>query len=136
MVIKGIQKQSKKKRPLKTLKKELWAVFSQVVKIIGGDKCYTCGRLCSGKNRHAGHFRKSSRCGVVMRYDLRNVKVQCADCNLWLDGNQYEFGKRLGESMVAEIDREIKATRDVSWDARDYELQIQFWKLRLAQLGA
>lgn len=118
-----------KKKSLSQLKKILWKLVATHVKKLGEGICFTCNKAgLSGSNYHCGHFIKSSVCGVVLRYDIRNLRGQCAFCNLWLDGNQYEFGKRLGENKVKEL-YEIRAdSKGKTWDRETYEKLIAKYK--------
>ena len=59
-------------------------------------KCFTCGKLDHWKNLQCGHFQ--SRRKYSTRWDKLNCQVQCAKCNIFSQGEQYIFGKRLDET--------------------------------------
>ena len=58
-------------------------------------RCYTCGKVNKWERMQCGHF--VGRSNNILRYDLRNLRVQCEACNIWKHGNLYEYGKRLDE---------------------------------------
>lgn len=117
----------KKLKPLSKLKKELWIVFAKWVKFEYGNTCFTCGSICSGANLHAGHFIKKSIGGLDLYFNENNVRPQCARCNIWLDGNQYEFGQRLGAEIVKEL-YEIKKKPKPQWGREYYTERIEYYK--------
>jgi hypothetical protein len=52
--------------------------------------CFTCGIERPVNEMYAGHF--MSRKHRFLRWDERNVKPQCAKCNIFGHGEQYRFG--------------------------------------------
>jgi hypothetical protein len=118
-----------KQKPISSLKKELWSAFASWVKKKGRGRCFTCDRTrLSGKKYHAGHFIKASVCGLALYFNPDNVKPQCAYCNIFLDGNQYEFGRRLGTEKVAELYELRQASKNLQWTRKDYEAKIAYYK--------
>lgn len=92
-----------KKRKVKTseqkLREALWELCKQIIRLKYGNTCYTCDKKdLEGSNWQTGHFIPSSVCGVLLRFDLRNLRPQCFRCNISLVGNGSEFYRR----MVAE----------------------------------
>ena len=89
----------------KTLKKKLWQLCRKIAeKRYPNPKCYTCDIPISGQNKQLGHFISSSVCGTFLRYDVnRNLRWQCARCNLFAGGNGAEFYKR----MVKEVGQKV-----------------------------
>jgi hypothetical protein len=81
------------------LVKKLDAVFSQWIRQRGSkdgmNVCFTCGRTQSIAKLQAGHFQ--SRGKFSTRWDERNVQAQCVGCNLYNQGQQFIFGKRLDQ---------------------------------------
>lgn len=63
---------------------------------------------------HAGHFIPRSVGGLSLFFHEENVHAQCATCNLFLQGNQYEYGRRLGEAKVTELQLLKRQTLKVS----------------------
>jgi len=66
----------------------------------GSFNCFTCGRrIDSPSSAQTGHFIPSSICGAYLRYDLRNLRIQCYHCNINLGGSGATYYKNL----VAEV---------------------------------
>ncbi len=61
--------------------------------------CYTCGKECEGKGRHLGHFIPSSAGGILLKYNLDNLRPQCYHCNINLGGNGSEYAVRLRQEL-------------------------------------
>jgi len=81
---------------------------------------------------HAGHFIPASVGGLSLYFHEKNVHAQCARCNLWLQGNQYIYGVRLGKRTV----NTLNALRGkiVKWDESDYLKKIEYYKKKYAKL--
>jgi hypothetical protein len=60
------------------------------------------------------------------------VHCQCARCNIWLSGNQYIYGEKLGKRKVAKL-RKLQ-TKLVKWTEDDYKEKIEAYKKKLASL--
>lgn len=120
----NLKKKSKQKTPV--LKRKLWKVFSVFIKKRDKGICFTCDRKCSGYGYHAGHFIPKSIGGLALYFDEENVHGQCYNCNINLGGNQYEFGKRLGEDRVKSLYAKKKS--DTKWDIEDYLQRIEHYK--------
>jgi hypothetical protein len=56
-------------------------------------ECYTCGKRDEWKRMQNGHF--ISRNNSATRYDLDNLRVQCAGCNVWGRGKLNIFADKL-----------------------------------------
>jgi Bacteriophage Lambda NinG protein len=74
------------------------AIFSKYLRMSaaddeGGVACFTCDSWGRWQAKQAGHF--VSRACYLLRWDIRNVKVQCHSCNVGKRGNLGEFAKRL-----------------------------------------
>jgi hypothetical protein len=122
-------------KSLKQIKKDSWEVFTEFIKLRDRHICFTCGRYCEGKNCHGGHFIKKSIGGLVLYFNEKNVHVQCYNCNITLDGNQYEYGVRLGPKIVKELyDLKLK-TKGTVWDRFDYEAKIAEYKIKVQNLN-
>lgn len=92
-----------KKTSLKTLTKKLDRLVSQYIRRKYADKngyvrCYTCGKPLQIKEAHCGHF--ISRRHLATRWLEDNLRPQCPLCNLWENGEQFLFGKRLQEDGI------------------------------------
>jgi hypothetical protein len=72
--------------------------FSKLVRLSNADdngivKCYTCDAEMRWQEAQCGHYIK--RGNLFLRYDHRNCRVQCKDCNEYKDGNMAEYTSRL-----------------------------------------
>lgn len=100
----------KSKTPLAKAKARLWKILKQVIEIRDGDICISCGAVgLIGHNKHGGHFIPSSSCGGFLRYDLRNVAIQCSTCNLFRNGAGAEYTRALEKKYSTKfVDRIIQ----------------------------
>ena len=86
---------------MKTPRKQLVAkadkLFSEYVRlrdsVDGYGECITCGKRLHYKAAHAGHFQKRKHYST--RWEEENVNLQCAGCNTYNDGEQYQYAKAL-----------------------------------------
>lgn len=101
-----LKKQSKQKTSV--IQRKLWELCKQIIRNKYGNECYTCDQKNLEKgNWHTGHFLPKGSCGAFLKYDLRNLRPQCYNCNINLGGNGAEFMRRMlireGEKTVQEI---------------------------------
>lgn len=77
---------------------------------------------------HAGHFQSRSKLNT--RFNPVNVQVQCPRCNLWSQGEQYQFGinldKRYGEGTAENLRIESERTGRIS--EAEYKELINYYK--------
>lgn len=85
----------KSKVPISRLKNKLWELCRQIQIKKYGSICFTCGNHCEGSSRHLGHFIPSSVGGVLLRYNLDNLRIQCYRCNMFLSGNWPAYSENL-----------------------------------------
>lgn len=83
-----------------TLKKDLDLIFSRWLRQNGADKdgtceCFICGHKDHYSVMQAGHFIK--RGNSFLRYDTRNVTINCKPCNEYKDGNLVLYAQKLEE---------------------------------------
>jgi len=93
-----------------SLREDLDFVFSRYVRIREADtngiaQCYTCDSKMHWTKLQAGHFIKRSDTGL--RWDSRNAKPQCVECNCNKHGNIDEYTKRL-DAQFPGISEELK----------------------------
>lgn len=71
----------------------------------GYGRCCTCGKTIHLKEGHCGHF--ISRRHLATRWDEENCALQCAGCNLFNQGRQFEFSryidKKYGQGTADKI---------------------------------
>ncbi len=115
-----------KKQTVTQLKKKLDKVFSEYIRTRDMDSdgqatCFTCGVKKPWKQMHAGHFQSRSKLNT--RFNPVNVQPQCPRCNLWSQGEQYQFGinldKRYGKGTSERLRQESEQTRRIS--AAEYQ---------------
>lgn len=92
-----------KKKSHAQLKRKLWPIFSMYIRKRDKGICFTCGVYAEGSGYHAGHFIPRGVGGLALFFNESNVNGQCAKCNLYLQGNQYIYGQKLGETKVKEL---------------------------------
>lgn len=91
-------------------------VFSRYIRIKESDKngivsCYTCGKSHHWKEIQCGHFIKRGQ--MQLRWDSRNARPQCPECNVVQYGNLEVYEKNLNEEQqglpeqLREISREV-----------------------------
>ena len=115
-----------KKQSISQLKKKLWKEFSLFIRQRDKFTCFTCGRKGEGGGMHAGHFISKSVGGIALYFHEENVHAQCYNCNINLSGNQWEYGQRLGEKKVAELQ---KIRQQINkWSEVDYIKKIEYYK--------
>ena len=98
------------------------ALFSRYIRLKYSDEngnvtCYTCGVVMNWKQSQCGHYK--TRAVMFLRFDDRNARVQCENCNCHKRGNLAVFGRNLEEEKpgITEILEEemrliYKFTRD------------------------
>ncbi len=126
----------KKPKTLKRLKVEAWELCKQITrkryeKNKGQWHCYTCGRLIDEPAKaQTGHFLPSSTCGALLRHDLRNLRVQCYNCNINQGGNGAEYYRRMvqevGQEAVDQLFQDKQKT--IKADAIYYSNLIETYK--------
>ncbi len=115
----------KKKSP-KKLREELWAECKRLVRAKydrgGYWNCFTCERVIDEPAKaQTGHFLPSSTCGAFLRYDLRNLRIQCYNCNINQGGAGAEYYRKLleenGQEYVDQLfkDKHISIKADSWW---------------------
>ena len=127
---KVIQDRKETKEKLEKLKtrgdwiKEAQIEFNKFIRLRDSQKgCISCGANCTstaiGGSGDAGHFR-SRGSSPHLRFDERNVHLQCKKCNRYLSGNvaAYRIGliERIGLEAVESLEGD-QGIRDHSIDA-------------------
>lgn len=96
------------------LEKKLDAVFSKYIRRKYSNdgeyvQCFTCGKWGAIKKMQAGHYH--SRRFKSIRWDEKNVHVQCVGCNLYHEGNKPAYTLKLIEKYGAEVLQELEIKR-------------------------
>lgn len=125
-------------KPLKPPKKlsphqvvgKLWQECKRLVRarymtIQGHWYCFTCGRLIDEPAKaQTGHFVPSGACGAFLRYDLRNLRIQCYHCNINLGGNGAIFYKKMVEENGQDYVDQIFKDRNIIVKSTDHNLEL------------
>jgi hypothetical protein len=74
-------------------------------------ECYTCGKIDQWKYLQCGHYIKRS--DTLLRWDSRNARSQCIECNCNLHGNIEEYTKRLNEEQPGLPEQLREESREV-----------------------
>ena len=125
----------KKKPSISNLKNKLWEECKRIVRARyikdGYWYCFTCDRLIEEPAKaQTGHFLPSSTCGAYLRYDLRNLRIQCYNCNINQGGAGAVYYRRLveteGQEYVDQLfkDKNISIKADAWW----YQEMIEKYK--------
>lgn len=106
---------AKSSQKISVIQRKLWEECKRLTRAKYGYVCYTCSKnLENGVQNHTGHFIPKSVSGAYLKYDLRNLRPQCYNCNINLGGNGAEFYRRLveneGQGYVDELFRDKQKT--------------------------
>lgn len=106
----------------KSLIDDLDSTFSRYIRIKesnskGFVECYTCGRKDHWKYLQCGHYIRRSE--TLLRWDSRNAKTQCIECNCNLHGNMEEYTKRLNEEYPGLPEQLKEQSREVHKYSRE-----------------
>jgi hypothetical protein len=120
-----------KKSELAKLKLKLWGLCREITRKKYGNTCYTCGKgPLTGSSYQTGHFITSSNCSVELRYDLKNLAIQCYNCNINKSGNWVVFEKLLQKEHGFTYVEELK-TRNLATKGKTYP--ISWFEEKIAQ---
>lgn len=78
-------------------------------------RCFTCGRVYPWTKLDCGHYIPRHR--QATRWDLRNIRPQCTQCNLYHEGEHWIFRKRLVDEIGL-------------FDVEDIEHRAELWDLK------
>lgn len=118
------------KQPISKIQKVLWEHCKRIIRGLyalpdGTWECYTCGKhITESKDAHTSHFIPKSICGAYLKYDLRNLRVTCYRCNIWLTGNGSFFYKNMVEREGQEYVDKLFKDKQLTVKAMDRYLQL------------
>lgn len=133
-LLKKAKFKEKKANSPKVLKKNLDTILSLYVRRRASDSmgmatCITCGIRKHYKELQAGHY--ISRDNYSVRYDLRNIAVQCFKCNMKFGGckggNLVQYTKYLLNNYGADwLQKLIKDGEQIKqWTAEELKSEIE-----------
>ena len=110
-------------------------VFNKYIRLRdAGNVCISCQKKPLKEN--AGHFYNANNHWSV-RFDERNVHLQCEHCNTYLSGNLIEYRKQLinkiGIEQLTLLELEANKTRKFTID--ELKQIINKYKLKIKQYG-
>lgn len=114
------------------LKKELDKWFSLYIRIRysvnGLCQCFTCGKVGHYKKLQCGHFQ--SRRHHATRWNEQNCQVQCVKCNMFEQGEQWQFGIKLNSQFGLGTSQNLEylARTTVKKTRIEYEEDITYYK--------
>jgi hypothetical protein len=119
-----------KRLSISKVQKLLWAECKRIVRTREKD-CFTCdAKNLQGSNAQTGHFIPSSTCGAFLRYDLRNLRLQCMRCNIHGGGQGAFFYRRLVDQDGKEYVDKLFRDKQKIINARDhYEALLEAYRL-------
>jgi len=135
-----------KRRSLSKVKKELWVIFSQYIRMrdcfetTGSTEwglCITCGKRYHFKMLQAGHFVAGRHSANL--FSEKGTHAQCYNCNINLKGNTLEYRrqiiKKYGDGVDGELEKEAREVR--KYTIPELEETIQEYKklIELLRLG-
>lgn len=99
---------------LSSLEKKLDRVLSVYIRRkdadVGGTvRCCTCPKLMHWSESHCGHWIKRQHRSV--RWDERNLGVQCPRCNVFMGGCQDEFAQHIVAQYGLSVFNELLALK-------------------------
>ena len=122
-----------KKPNIKTLKKKLWELTKQYIRLRDRNLCQHCGKYVTGKQAHTSHVIPKSR-GNIYRYNLDNLKLLCYTCHRWWHGNPIESGEWFKTKFPERYKRIQELSGVVQFRRADYERMIKEVEEKIAVL--
>lgn len=121
---------------LSKLRDTYWDLFAYYNKLKRADangrvKCYTCPQVLKlGQiELHAGHcFKKSAFPGI--RFHRNNVRPQCENCNICLDGNFEVFKENLINEIGLEAFNELDSQKRLDLKLTKHEYRLLITQIR------
>lgn len=96
-------------------------------------ECYTCGAAARWQEMQAGHY--ISRKCMFLRWDERQVKIQCPHCNCAKHGNLAIFGQKLEATHPGITEILLEESRIIhKWHRHELEAMIFDYSKRLKLL--
>lgn len=133
---------AKKKLTRTQLRKAIDEAFSKYIRYRAADKagfaeCWTCSTRHHVGYLHCGHF--ASRRYMATRWHdpddtYGNCMPQCARCNLYDQGRQWRFGKRLNEHVPGRAEEIMRAAqRERAYEMEELRQMLDAYRARVQQ---
>ena len=121
-------------------REKLDKVFSEYIRLRDTDergigRCISCGKVIHWKEGDAGHY--VNRKHLSLRYDEKNVNLQCRSCNRFDEGNNIGYQKGLIEKYgIDVIDYlAVKKFNYCKLSIVEYESLIRYYKEKVKQFN-
>lgn len=115
----------KSKQKISTIQNRLWSLCKIIIRTKYGNDCYTCDkRGLIGSDWHTAHFIPKASCGAFLKYDLRNLRPCCYNCNINLGGNGSAFYRKLIAIEGKEYVDKLFEDKKITVKAIDHYLQL------------
>lgn len=116
----------KSKRKISTIQNKIWEYCRILIKSKYGHTCYTCGaKGITGANCQVGHMFPKASVGAYLKYDLRNLRPQCYNCNINLGGNGAVFIENMRKIEGDEYVDQLIKDKQITVNAMDHYLKIE-----------
>jgi len=98
--------------------------FSKYIRLRDSDEqgvghCCTCGKVVWWKDAHAGHYLGRESFGV--RWNEKNVNLQCCYCNTYREGEKGRYLMLLQKKYGDDIDDQLRITKKLTSKLLPYE---------------
>ena len=132
-----LKKHQKEISPVK-LKKELFTLVQLLARLQEVDKygyghCISCWRKLKRNEGDGWHY--IGRTHMATAFDLRNIHLQCKNCNWNLHGNTIEYRKNLvklyGEDFVRDLEERKNQVKDFTIEELEALIAQTNWLIEL-----
>jgi len=131
-----------KQRTLPQLKKQLWNLFAEYIKLRASSdgeycRCFTCGKSLKigTQGCNAGHYLPKGAYPGLYFHEM-NVHPQCYSCNGPKQGNQIVFRENLISKYSEDMVMALESARHEpsGWVRTDYMEKIEHYKEKIRTL--
>jgi len=123
------------KKPIRI--KALQKVFNKFIRTRdcagdSGGNCISCGKWFPFEELEAGHYFTTGS-APSLRFNEKNVNIQCTGCNKWRSGNLAfysaalirKYGKDIITELRAEVSKELPSSSEMYELEKHYKQQIE-----------
>lgn len=115
----------KSKRKISVIQRDIWDQCKILIRTKYGHDCYTCpAKGLEGSNWHTGHMFPKASLGAYLKYDLRNLRPQCYNCNINNGGQGAVFIENMRRIEGNEYVDQIIKDKQISVQAYDFYVEL------------